>query len=251
MSETTHASPAPRRSTAARVASATVGAIVGLVAFGLLAAGGALLWGSGHEDRAGYLATGSDPFVTSTRALATQSLDVNTDGPDWLVEPDRYGKVRLKVKSHTDKPVFVGIARTSDVTGYLSGAAHATVTDVNYSPFRASYRTHSGDRRPARPADQRFWVASAHGAGTQTVTWDIRRGSWSIVVMNADASAGVDAGVSAGAHLPWLSAAGWGAIGGGLILLTLAGGIVYLGNRAPRIRRSDRDAVDPSPAPAA
>jgi hypothetical protein len=83
------------------------------------------------------------------------------------------------------------------------------------------------------PADQRFWAASAHGPGKQTLTWDVEHGSWSVVVMNADGSRAVDAGVSAGANVPILPAIGWGALGGGLVLLVAAGGLVALGVRKP------------------
>jgi len=69
-----------------------------------------------------------------------------------------------------------------------------------------------------------------HGAGTQTLNWDVKDGNWSVVVMNADGSKGVNTRVSAGASLPWLdelelaawiSAALLGVLGGTL----LAGGL--------------------------
>jgi hypothetical protein len=52
--------------------------------------------------------------------------------------------------------------------------------------------------------------------------------------MNADGSANVDAGVSAGADAPWLSAVGWGTIGGGAVLAMVAGTLVFVGVRRPR-----------------
>ena len=66
-----------------------------------------------------------------------------------------------------DKPVFVGIARTKDVSSYLRGTSHATLTDVDFDPFRATYRTEPGASRPAAPAGKRIWAASAHGTGAQ------------------------------------------------------------------------------------
>jgi hypothetical protein len=60
------------------------------------------------------------------------------------------------------------------------------------------------------------------------LTWDVEHGSWSVVVMNADGSRGVDAGVSAGANVPILPVIGWGFLGGGLVLLAVAGGLVFL-----------------------
>jgi hypothetical protein len=44
----------------------------------------------------------------------------------------------------------------------------------------------------------------------------------------------VDAGVSAGADVPILSAVGWGALGGGLVLLIASGALVFVGVRRPR-----------------
>jgi hypothetical protein len=99
------------------------------------------------------------------------------------------------------------------------------VTDVKLDPFAADYRFHRGTRPPANPADRRFWVASAHGAGPQTLSWKVRNGGWSIVVMNADGSRGVDAGVSAGASLPILTPVGRALAGGGLLLALVAVGI--------------------------
>jgi hypothetical protein len=124
------------------------------------------------------------------------------------------------------------------------------VTDVSYPSFHASYDFYPGGRRPAAPAAQRFWVASAHGGGRQTVTWSVRRGDWSIVVMNADGTAGVDAGVSAGARLPFLAALGWSAVGGGLLLLVVAGGLMYVGLRSRAAAPAGANALDAQPAAA-
>ncbi|MEA2289323.1 MAG: hypothetical protein QOD55_1320 [Solirubrobacteraceae bacterium] len=245
-------SPAPpARTTAGRTLAVVAGGLLALLAIGLVVAGGAVLWANGQKDDAGYLSTGSDRFATGTYALATENLAVDGDVPGWVVDRDRYGKIRLQAASNAGRPVFVGVARTSDVSAYLRGSAHATVTDVDYSPFRASYSTHAGDRRPAPPAAQRFWAASATGGGAQELTWDVEHGDWSVVVMNADGSRGVDAGVSAGANVPVLPAIGWGTLGAGLLLLAAGGGLMYLGLRAPRPRRRTPESPDLTPAPAA
>lgn len=217
---------------AGRIIAVVSGAVAGLVAFGLVVVGAVLLYANGQKDHDGYVSTGSDRFHTRTYALATDDLDVNTNAPDWVDTGAALGHVRLKATSRDGKPVFVGIARTKDVDAYLSGTSHATVTDVDYSPFHATYRTRSGSR-PAPPVAQRFWSASANGNGTQTVEWKVRGGNWSVVVMNADGSANVDAGVSAGADAPWLSAVGWGTIGGGAVLAIIAGTLVFVGVRRP------------------
>jgi hypothetical protein len=245
-----NSNPPARQSTAGRTLSVVGGTIAGFVAIGLLIAGGVVLWINGHKDHDGYVSTASERFETSTYAIATDNLDVNIDAPGWIINRDRYGKVRLRATSHGAKPIFVGIAPTKAVSAYLDASAHAAVTDISYPSFKASYTDYPGGLRPAPPASKRFWVASAHGAGKQTLSWQVKRGDWSIVVMNADGSRGVDARVSAGARLPFLTAVGWSAMGGGLLLLAAAGGLVYVGLRRPRPRPDAAGTLDLQPAPA-
>jgi hypothetical protein len=242
--------PTPQPRGAARTIAVILGAIAGFVAVGLLIAGGVVLWANTKKDDAGYLSTSSERFSTSANAIATDNLDVNIDAPGAIISQDHYGKVRLKVTPRTGKPVFVGIAPTRSVATYLSRSAHETVTDLSYQPFRVSYRFQGGVRTPAAPVDQRFWVASAQGTGRQTVTWNVHRGDWSIVVMNADGSPGVDASVSAGARLPFLGPVGWGAAGGGVLLLIVAGGLMYAGLRTLPVVPDPRAVGEPQPAPA-
>jgi hypothetical protein len=228
-----------------KTASVIGGSIAALLAVGFIAAGVLSLWGNSHEDDHGYLATGKDRYAAGTYALSTDNLDVDLDGAGWMINRDEFGKVRLEVESHDAKPVFVGIARTSDVSDYLRGTAYTSVTDIETSPFRASYSEHDGGSRPALPADQSFWTASAHGSGTQTLSWDIDEGNWSVVVMNADASRGVDAGVNAGVKVPF-GALAVISFGGALILLIGAGTLLYLGLRAPRPPTAQNVTVQPS-----
>ena len=221
------------------------GSIAALFAVAFIAAGVLSLWGNSQEDDHGYLATGKDRYAASTYALATDNLDVDLDAAGWIMNRDELGKVRLEVESHDAKPVFIGIARTSEVSDYLRGTAYTSVTDVDYSPFQASYSDHDGGGRPALPADQSFWAASAHGSGTQALSWDLDEGDWSVVVMNADASRGIDAGVSAGAKVPFVALAVI-SFGVALILLIGAGTLLYLGLRAPRPPTAQNVTVQPS-----
>jgi hypothetical protein len=247
MPDDTQYTPARRRS-GGRIASIVVGAVAALLAIGFVAAGALLLWGDSRKDDQGYLSTSQDRYAASTYALASTNLDVDLDGAGWIMDRDDLGNVRLAVESRAGEPVFVGIARTSDVSDYLSGTSYTSVTDVDYSPFHASYRDHdhSGDRRPALPADQSFWAASAHGSGKQTVAWDLEDGDWSIVVMNADGSRGIDTDISAGAKIPYMATLGWVSLGGALVLLITAGTLLYLGLRTPRPPAPQRVALQPS-----
>jgi hypothetical protein len=241
MSATTTASPpAGRRRSTGHVISIVAGTLAGLLAVALLAGGALSLWANGEKRDDGHLWTSTERVATPTAAVATENADLNLDGAGWLVDADAFGDVRLEATARTDAPVFVGIARTDDVSAYLDGAAHAIVTDVDTEPFGTdvdlTYRTTPGTEALEDPAEQGFWVASSDGPGTQDVQWDVEEGDWSVVVMNADGSPGIDADVRAGAELPFLTPLGWGLIGGGVVLLLAAGGLVALGVRggAPR-----------------
>jgi hypothetical protein len=205
---------------------AVAGAVAAVLAMFLLAVGGALLLGHAQLDDDGYLSTAREPFATSTHAMRTDNLDVDLDGAGWFLDRAGIGGVRIEAQSRHGKPVFVGIARTRDVSAYLSGTLHTTVLDVSYSPFRASYRDTRRSSGPASPTDQNFWAASTHGAGAQTIAWDMQDGDWSVVVMNADASRDVAASVRVGAKASALATAGLVSIGGGLVFAALAGALL-------------------------
>ena len=195
-------------------------------------------WANAKKDDDGYLSASRHQFASRTAALATDNLDLDLDGVQWLVDSGDAGKTRLQVTSKNGKPVFVGIARTRDVDAYLNRVTHTTITNVDYGPFGghfdADYRYHPARRTTvAPPARQRIWTASAQGSGTQTLNWRIEEGNWSVVLMNADGSPGVRADVKAGAKVPYLTAVGWSAIGGGILLLALGSVLIAVALRRP------------------
>jgi hypothetical protein len=229
--------PTSRRPGGARIAAIVASGVVALMSLGFLATGALLLWGDSKKDEHGYLSTGTDRFSTRTSALATENLDLDFDGLESFVDEGGFGKLRVAAESNDGKPVFVGVARTSDVTRYLSGSSYDLVTDVDYSPFHADYSTRGGDGTPGAPGAQRFWASTAQGDGEQALTWDVEDGDWSVVVMNADGSAGVDTGITAGANIGFLDEAGWISLGTGIVLLGLSGGLLYAGVRPRRAAR--------------
>ena len=96
-----------------------------------------------------------------------------------------------------------------------------------------TYNHLSGTAPASTPGEQRFWDASVTGPGTQRLTWKPRGGDWSVVVMHTDASRGVKADVRVGAKSSLLRWAGWGLLGGGLLLAVGAGGAL-VASRRPR-----------------
>src|SRR5262245_24520207 len=217
-----------------RIVMIVFGALALLLALALLAGGGGLVWAkSAKADAEGYFTTHAHRFASSSYAVASESLDVGTDAPGWVFGSGRYAKVRISASSTGPaRAIFVGIGRYDDVAGYLAGVAHDEVSDLDVDPFSVTYRHHAGAAPVTPPAKQRFWVASARGSGMQILTWGVRKGTWSVVAMNADASRPVTVEASFGAKLSFL---GWIIaglfVGGGLLLLAGAG-LIYLGARS-------------------
>jgi len=231
-----------------RIALVVTGALAALLASGLLLGGGLALYGEAEKDGNGYLTTDSERFEAGTRALATENLDVDIGG----IDTGELGKIQLEAESRDGKDLFVGIARTGDVERYLQNVPYTTVDDVEAGPFddfHADYTRHMGERHPESPEHAGIWVASNHGTGPQAVDWEIEDGDWSVVVMNADGSLGVDADISAGANLPFLDELGWTALGSGAFALVAGIALIVLGARRPN--RPSGTAPVGSAAPAA
>jgi hypothetical protein len=218
-----------------RTGHVVAGSVAALIAVVLIVAGAFALWGESRKDADGYLSTGTERFTTTSRALASERLDVEVDDKSWIAGVEDLGDTRLRVASANGEPVFAGIAAQRDVAAYLRGVEHTVVADIDSSPFSARHRERQGTREPAPPAEQDFWAASVQGSGPQTLHWTPGVGDWSVVVMNADGSAGVSADVSAGAEIAFLEALGWSLTGGGILLLVAGVALIARGVR-PRSR---------------
>jgi hypothetical protein len=219
---------------AGRVVLIVLGSIGVLFGLALAAGGGFLLWADRTQREDGYLTTPTERFATTTYALTRTRLEVDTDGPGWLLNDSWLGKVRIRGESPGAKMLFIGIGPEGAVAKYLGSVAHASVEDVDFDPFRAKYLPIAGGAPQGPPSEQRFWAASASGVGTQTVTWKVREGNWSVVLMNADGSHRVVADVDLGAKLSFLLWVGIGLLLGGVVL---AGGSTALIVLAARTRQ--------------
>ncbi len=234
----------------ARVVMIVFGALAVLFALALLAGGGGLLWAkSAKTDSKGFFTTHAHRFAGSSYAIASKSLDVGTDAPSWVFGSGRYARVRITASSPgSRKAIFIGIGRNEDVTHYLAGTGYEEVTDFEADPFSVDYRHHAGTAPVTPPARQRFWVASARGSGSQTLTWGVRRGKWSVVAMNADGSRPVAVDASFGAKLSFLGWIAAGLLTGGFLFLLGGSGLIYLGARRPAPLASAMGAGSAPPA---
>ena len=226
-----------RGSRAGGITLIIVGAFVVLISLGLLAGGSALMWADrSQRDAAGYLSSSTTSLTTPTYAIAATDLSVAADAPGWHVSSDALGTVRLTANASTT-PIFIGVASAADAARFLTGVAYDQITGYAVPSGGPTYQLHSG-AAPATPASQPFWQARASGLGTQTVTWSVSGGPWSIVVMNADASRNVAVDVSVGATAPFLFALALGLLIGGAVILAIAvlmlvGGAVLLRRASP------------------
>jgi hypothetical protein len=218
---------------AGRVVLIVLGVIGVLFGLAVMASGGFLLWADRTQRDDGYLTTPTKRFETQTYALTRSRLDVDTHGESWVLNESWFGKIRIRAGSPDGKTLFVGIGPQAEVARYLGDVAHANVQDVDFDPFRATYFSVSGGAPRGPPTAQTFWAASASGVGTQTLTWKVRDGDWSVVLMNADGSRGVAADVDLGAKLSFLLWVGIGLLIGGAFVVGGSAALAVLAARRP------------------
>lgn len=223
-------SPAPpvRRSWSGwRTLLVIVGVLLAVLGGTMLFGGGVGLWAHQQRDADGFFTADSERFTTDAFALSAPSLDVNVTGPDVFQAENLLGDVRIRMTSrHAGAPLFIGVGPTADVARYLAGVGKDEVSDIDVDPFKVTYSSRPGGAPASSPAAQSFWVTSDTGVGPRTLTWDVASGDWTILVMNADGSAGIDADLSAGATLPVLRPVAIGALIVGVVLLTIGVAVI-------------------------
>ena len=216
------AAPAPAAEarggwTAGRIALVVVGVVAGIIAFAMLVGGCALVAvDQTQRDADGFLMSPSEDFSSAAYAIVSEEAELDTEGAEWALDAF-LGTVRIR--SESERPVFVGIGPASDVDRYLDGVAHDVVDhleDPDYSRQRGG-----APRSP--PAEQSFWEESFTGSGEQTLEWAPEEGDWRVVLMNADGSRGVSAEMRIGAELDSLLWIGIGLlVAGGLLTAAAA-----------------------------
>jgi hypothetical protein len=192
---------------------ALVGALMTLAGFVLLAFVGV----------DGTFTTPTTSATTETHAIVISASFV---GEDFRSEDLGESSVTLDLEGRSGE-VFVGVGDAADVAAYLDGVAHAEATEVSYPGGDLGLRQVGGTDDPAPPADERFWTTSRTGDGE--LTWPLNEGDWSLVVMNADGTAGVDVAGTATARIPVLGTAiavllviGVPLVVGGLVMIVSA-----------------------------
>lgn len=217
---------------AGRITAVVIGSLAALVALAAVAAGvTAVVLDQTQRDANGFLMTSATTYATDTYALVSDGYRTGQAG-DWIVPRDVLGTVRIRTQSAT--PVFVGIGPAAAVETYLADVRREVAGRVAARP--GDFRLHAGSAPGRAPTAERFWVAKTVGSGTHVLSWTPAHGSWRVVLMNPDGSAGVRAELAAGARFPHLLGIGLGVLGGGLVLLLIGGGVLYAAVRRRRVK---------------
>ena len=226
--------PPTMRSSSSRgggIALVVIGALLLFVAVGLLAGGSVLMWADRTQrDGSGYLTSPTATLSAPDYAIATTDVNVALGDPAWHASADAFGNVRITATG-ASTPIFVGIAPGLDVTRFLQGVAYQEPTRFIGGSGGFAYRTHTGGAPDAAPGSESFWFAQASGAGTHTLTWHVSSGQWAIVLMNADASRGVQAQVAIGATVPFLFGLALGLLIAGAVVIVAGALLVLFGTR--------------------
>ena len=236
-----------------------IGALLALIGFGAMLAGGAAIAGyATQRDDDGFFQTGSVRLASPTYAITSDRVDLESapGSAGWLVDRGALGTVKLDVDpARPDEPVFAGIGPSRDVASYLAGVSRDQIRDIDLSPDRVSYRRLSGEAAPAPPEDQPFWVAEVVTTDSGRLEWKVESGDWTVVIMNADATRGIDLDARLGIKVDWLLPAAIGLLVGGLVGLGLGTWLIIAGTRgvSPEVEEPAAAAVAPAawPAPAA
>ena len=215
-----------------KIIALVAGSLLALGSLGLIGGGAALLWAHNTQrDADGYYTTSTHRFETDAYAITTEEIDLGAEsgGPDWS-PISSIGTARIVETPADGGEVFVGIARSRHVDAYLRGVEHVTFDGAHRDPFEPRYRLNEGGAPDRPPGDLDIWVASVEGPGTQTLTWDVEGGSYAVVMMNADATAGVAVDASAGLDTDWLGPIGAGLLAGGLLVAAISLTLLLIGS---------------------
>jgi hypothetical protein len=177
-----------------------------------------------NRDSSGYFVTHTHHYMTSSYALSTESLNVG--GVAGNLES---ALLRLRIKatsSDPTKPLFVGIATTKSADRYLARVQHDELRNISFDPFKIDYRRLGTGAPTTLPGTQSFWQTHASGTGTLTLSWPVKTGKWTAVVMNADGTRNIHVDAQLAARL----AGAWWFVAASIALgaLALAGGTLLI-----------------------
>ena len=203
---------------AGKIVAFITGIFVALASIGLVVSGvGLAAFSSSQTDNDGFFESPTYQLSTTSAAFTTADVDI-ASRPGDFVWPADLADIRVEAASTSGASLFIGIAASDDIAAFLANVEHDEVTDLGTETNAVTSLTRSGDATATPPTSETFWVESATGAGSIDLEWAVEQGEWSMVVMNADGSPGVEADFQAGLRSDVLIPVGIGMAFVGLLL---------------------------------
>ena len=161
---------------------------IALAGLALVGAAGLLTVHYGQRDDTGYYRSAAVAVSSNGYAISSAGLDIGSlNGAETFLANGLLERVRMSASTTTGKPIFIGLARQSDLDGYLSGTARTVVNDVRAHHTAVTHDLAGGALRGA-PAAQSFWRVQASGRGEVSIDWKLGTGRWVLAILNADGS---------------------------------------------------------------
>jgi hypothetical protein len=219
-----------------KILAIILGILFALAGLASVTSGGFLLGVYGTQrDPSGFFTSPNQDVGSYGFALTAPNINA-TFGSRWVSWVPGRARVTVRIagESLVPAPLFIGVGPTSRVSKYLAGVPRDKITSIDWMAGSVEYSHVDGTTLPSAPGKQSFWVAKQQGSGAQTLEWRLQKGDWTVVIMNADASAPVAATMSVGAHFGILTSLVIALVAGGVVLLAIGATLIFLGARRRR-----------------
>jgi hypothetical protein len=194
-----------------KLALIIIGILLALISIASIVGGSIILYLNQGNDKEGYALSEAIPIKTSASAFLfyTSPLSSGNWSLNWLL-PGNLSQAKWIVNNNSSKELFVGWAKVSDIENYLNSnniafeiaQYYQRTTRPYYSEVdiytTATYGTNNAIRPPAQ---ETFWQQSSNKAQAANINWSSwtpQTDRYSLVIMNADGSNGVNANLQLG-----------------------------------------------------
>ncbi len=222
---------------AGKITLLVFGIIFLLISIALIAGGGTLLWvNSRYVDTGGYLTSDTLHIERDSYAVVAGPIELDETAVRVLRSIGVITVFEFQGENNDpSKQIFMGVADEAELENYLDNVDYDEIDNIGFGwrlDFdRITYTNHPGDDEPSLPTSESIWAASAAGTTGETLVWETRAGSYSIVVMNDDGSRDVDLDVIFKAKIPAIFGFGVGLLVAGIVLLAVASLMIFLAVR--------------------
>lgn len=208
-----------------------------------------------------YRAVDSDGFITSdTATVVSSTLAITAAAAEIETQSENLSSgtalIRVEARREDGGRVFVGIGRAELVQAYLLGSRYEALTEIEFNPFTFNSRTVPGRSTEdlLAPPESRgdIWAASSVGEGLQETSYAVVKDEdgevvpHTVVIMNAEPSAGIAVEAELAVKYPRLRGTGIAFMAIGTVVFLLGALMVLV---AWKTGGGNEDAAPPEPAP--